>query len=94
MQALKALVVFMGVLLIVGLVALVYLIATGAHKSMGERPLAAPAAVPLAAGERVVETRPDGDRLYLRLQGPQGARILILSSETGEPLGELLLQRP
>ena len=94
MQGLKAIVIGMGVLLIVGVTVLVYLIATGAGKRAGEAstpgaPMTAPAAVSLQQGERLVEMRPDGPRLYLHIAGPAGARILILDAERGTPVGEI-----
>lgn len=90
MQGLKAIVIGMGVLLVVGVTVLVYLIATGAGKRAGDAsPMTAPAAVSLQQGERLVEMRPDGARLYLHIAGPEGARILILDAERGTPVGEI-----
>jgi len=101
MQALKTVVIAMGLLLIVGVTVLVYLIVSGAGKSAGGaagetgvEPMRAPASVGLQEGERLVEMRPDGPRLYLHIDGPDGARILVLESQTGAPLGEIDLSAP
>ncbi|MEQ8602437.1 MAG: hypothetical protein RIB45_03890 [Marivibrio sp.] len=95
MQALKGVVIFMGVLLIGGVTVLVYLIATGAGKRAEEAAaMRAPASIGLQAGERLVEMRPDGPRLYLHIDGPDGARILVLDAQDGAPLGEIDLNAP
>lgn len=90
MQALKALVIGMGVLLILGIVALVYAIVTDAGKKVA--PLADPGTpmrVMLPAGSAVKAIHPDGDRLYLHLETASGTRVLILDSATGRDLGTI-----
>ncbi|MBP5856510.1 hypothetical protein KAJ83_05785 [Marivibrio halodurans] len=90
MQALKALVIGMGVLLILGVVGLVYAIVTDAGKKVA--PLAGagtPMRVELPAGSAVKGIHPDGDRLYLHLETGSGTRILILDSATGRDLGSI-----
>lgn len=91
MQGLKALVIFLGVLIVLGLGVLVYGIATKAGKLGDAPPTFDEATVTLPAGASVVEMRPDGDRLYLRLSAPGGERILVLDRD-GNRLGEIKLE--
>lgn len=91
MQGLKALVIFLGVLIVLGLGVLVYGIATKAGK-LGDGP--APfedASVALPAGGSILEMRPAADRLYLRVETPAGERILVLDAE-GRKIGEIAVE--
>lgn len=104
MQALKAAVIGMGVLLVIGIIGLVYAIVTDAGKRDGApAPVADGPAVPQAAppmgeapvrvdlppGSEVVAVHPDGARLYLHLKTGAGARILVLDSATGAVIGRI-----
>ncbi len=97
--ALKGLVIGMGFLIVAGLGAVgfgLYIKAGGE----GGRPFATPApvamqpfgdvAVPLPAGCAIVEMKPDGGRLYLRI-GPAGscARVIVFDVAQGRVLGTL-----
>lgn len=104
MQALRLLVIVLGVLIVLALGLLAYgfyLKANdpGAKLFGGARPkvetvetTSGPLDIrlPLPAGCSIVEMRPDGQRLYLRI-GPDGAceRIVILDVEGGGVLGSI-----
>ena len=72
MRALKAMVIGMGVLIIIGVIVLVVLVAQrsgdqiGSVVADGKRPVAA--SVELPAGAEVMETRVGGERIVLRLR--------------------------
>ena len=89
MAALKVLVVAMGVLILVGLGAIIYVLATGAGLApggFGARRLALP------AGARVVEMAAAGERVVLRLEAPDGvARLLVVDPVRGRELGRIEL---
>ncbi len=99
-RALKILVAVMSTLLVLGMVMLIYgLLRKGVNGESAETPPPAPAspaknfgdrALPLPPGCTVMEMRPDGDRLYLRL-GPNGncARIIVVDTASGRLLGTL-----
>ena len=95
MQALKALVIVMGLLIVVGVVAVAATIAYRLGR-LAEAPAVARAggfaAVELAIPEgcRAVEAAPAGERLVLRLgDGRQCNRILIVDMNSGALLGRL-----
>jgi hypothetical protein len=93
MRSLKALVIFMGLLIVAGLGLVVY----GMVSQVSDMPEATAgfdeAEVPLPTGCSVVETRVDGDRLVVRTDGPDGfepcQRIIIIDLESGEVLGRV-----
>ena len=90
MAALKGLIIFMGILIVVGLGIVGVTIFNRMNKPKGEATEAAPAAVsaPMAgaprafggavlnvgAGCEIVETRPDAGRLVVRTDGPGACR--------------------
>lgn len=83
-QMLKGLVVGMGVLIVIGLAVIVVTIANrmaASSPARGERGGAISLEVP--AGSTVVETVADGDRLVLRLDTPDGPRIVVLDLRDG-----------
>jgi hypothetical protein len=98
MQGLKVAVVGMGVLLIVGVCALVYAIVAGAGKDAAPGGLAAGVASGLAVaapgGGELISVAPDGDRLFLHFKQEQGAQILILDLRSGDVLGEIDVSAP
>ncbi|WP_119460226.1 DUF6476 family protein [Rhodospirillaceae bacterium SYSU D60014] len=107
MQALKALVIIMGIMIIAG-VAVVVVTIYNRLGGMAEEPAptaSAPAPAPANFGEaalavpagcRVTSTAAAGDRLILQL-GPENsaagacAQILVLDMETGSLLGRFIL---
>ena len=109
MQALKALVIGMGVLLVLGIAGLVYAIVTDAGKrpsaeeapamgaapaQMGPAPMGnVPARIDVPAGTDLVAIHPDGGRLYLHLKTADGARILVLDASSGAALGSIEVRR-
>ena len=93
MQALKALVIGMGVLIVIGFILLVVGLANrfaGAGKSgFGEADVALP------DGCGIAETLVEGERLLLRLEGPAArgcAQIVVIDLESGAVRGRLRLQ--
>lgn len=100
-KAIKALVAFMGVLLIAGLAVLGWGL-SNTSKSVGK---AKPAvlgvatageafgtlAVPVPAGARVEQTLVVGERLVVRLSGAGGERLLVLDPAEGKVAGSFVL---
>ena len=97
MRALKALVIFMAIAIVVGVSVLATLILQRAQNLPGAVPVAAVPAAPMGAvptqklllpgGARVVETRLDGARIALRAALAGGGEALfIFDAATGRPL--------
>ncbi len=95
MHSIKALVIFMGLLILAGLGLLVYGVVSQVSETAGP---GAPggfdeSVVPLPIGCSVVETRVDGDRLVVRTDGPLGyeqcQKIIIIDLQSGEVLGRI-----
>jgi hypothetical protein len=102
MKAIKALVVFMGILLLAGLGLLGYGVATQTgKKSRPAATAAAPSApsaaafgavnVPVPAGARVEQTLVVGERVVLRLTGGGGERFVVLDPAEGTVSGSFVL---
>ncbi len=104
MQAVKALVIGLGVLLVSGIALLVYGISQKASDPQykmfrGKSPAVAPIAtfgearIPLPVDCTVAEMKPDGAHLYLRI-GPTGPceRIIIIDTQTGQATGSIWLR--
>jgi hypothetical protein len=101
MQSIKALVIFMGLLILAGLGLLVYGMVNQVSEVAGPSgPVARDdpggfdeVEIPLPAGCSVVETRIDGNRLVVRTDGPDGnepcRKIIIIDLESGEVLGRV-----
>jgi len=101
-KAIKALVAFMGVLIVAGLGLLGYGLMTTKN---GAKPRAATSAalstvavedfgavtVPVPAGARVEQTLVAGERVVLRLGGAGGERILVLDPAAGTVAGSFVL---
>jgi hypothetical protein len=103
MKLLKASVIIMGVLILVGLTVIVVVIINryGGDQATGNSParptsaIAAPVergfgerAIAIPKGAETVETRLDGNRMVVRLRLADGATaLLFLDSITGERLG-------
>jgi hypothetical protein len=94
MAALKVLVVAMGVLIVLGVGAIVYGIATRLDLS---KPVAFDGRVELPAGGRILDMTASGDRLVLRVAMPDGGeRLILVDLSRGKALGalELVKQQP
>ncbi|MCG8594772.1 MAG: hypothetical protein MI785_10450 [Kiloniellales bacterium] len=92
MQALKTLVIGMGVLIVIGFVLLVVGLANkfaqGGKAGFGDVEVAVP------DGCTVAETLAEGDRLLLRLEGPAArgcAQVMVIDLESGAVQGRLRL---
>ncbi|HEY5208910.1 MAG TPA: DUF6476 family protein [Stellaceae bacterium] len=103
MRGLKILVVTMGILLIVGIVALVVGIAYRVNHRVVTAPLIAHATVApngmphtltLPADAKIVSIQSDGDRVTVRLALPDGGETLMLVDwQTGRTLSTIELRR-
>ncbi|MCP4327797.1 MAG: hypothetical protein GY791_05095 [Alphaproteobacteria bacterium] len=107
MNALKAIVIIMGVLILIGSVVVVVTIfnrLTSGGDGEGETPTAAEAVAPrafgtrdldLPAGTRIIDLDEGGGRLYLQALLPGGEkRILVVDPDSGETLGTLRIPAP
>ena len=93
MRALKAMVIGMGVLIIVGVIVLIYaLVQKSADDLAGGFVPGKPtmtSSIDLPAGAEVVETRVGDQRIVLRLRLANGSgRLLILDAGTGGLIGQ------
>jgi Family of unknown function (DUF6476) len=96
MRGLKILVVIMGIMLVVGFVALIAVIAgrvtRGGSTPAGVRPFVGQA-VEIPRGARIEAMTAAPDRLVLDLVLPEGGRqLLIIDLATGAPLGTIELR--
>lgn len=82
-QALKIVVVTMGVLIVVGLTVLVVGVADRLQEARHARTAPDRVELALPEGARVVETVADGDRLLLRLDTARGTEILVVDLASG-----------
>lgn len=98
-KAIKALVAFMGILLVGGLALLGYGL-MNAKNSAKSRPVAVTAApvaeygalaVPVPAGARIEQTLVVGERVVLRLAGAGAERLLVLDPAEGKVVGSFVL---
>ncbi len=103
MQAIKALVLGMGVLIVAGLGLLGYGFYTQSDRLERGGGQTAPAAaasarafgevtVPLAAGGRITDVAAAAGRLAVRVAEPAGERILILDPSDGSVAGSFVLR--
>ena len=92
MAALKVLVGVMSVLIVLGVAAIVYGIATRLDLS---RPVALDGKIELPAGGRIVDMTSAGDRLVLRIALPDASeRLVVVDLARGRQLGTLEVVRP
>lgn len=99
-KAIKALVAFMGVLLVAGLAVLGWGL-SNTSKSVGKaKPVAAASApvaqfgalaVPVPAGARIEQALVVGERVVLRLAGGGSERLLVLDPAEGTVAGSFVL---
>jgi hypothetical protein len=82
-----ALVIILGVLILLGVVGLI----VAAVFRAGNRPPAdaSYAAMVLAPGERIESTQLDGNRILLRLSGPNGEELVVLEAGSGRVVGRI-----
>ncbi len=91
MQALRILVVVMGVMIVGGMVTLVMLLA----QKMGGAPAveAASATLDEPAGTQIVAAVPGGETVALHLRGGGPDRVVVVEARTGRVLGRVALAR-
>ena len=96
LRALLALVIFMGILIVTGMVVVGVTIANRlSNLGEGEKPAVAAGgfgevSVPVPAGCSIVETRPDGNRLVVRLgSGGRCDQLLVIDLRSGAVTGRL-----
>jgi len=89
MQALKFLVVTMGVLIVAGTVTLVVLLVQRAGGGGSEAALP-PMSLNLPAGSRIMGVAGAKDHFAVHVQRPDGDRILLLDARSGRVVGEIL----
>jgi hypothetical protein len=98
MQALKILVIAMGVLIIAGIGVLGYGLSRG-RPQPAARPGSAESAVasvfatqfPVPHGEKLEQISAAGDRVVLRFSSSDGDKLVLLDSHTGQLAGTVLL---
>ncbi|MDP6805971.1 MAG: hypothetical protein QF902_11685 [Rhodospirillales bacterium] len=103
MRALKALVIGMGILIVVGMALIAYGLYSKATDpgfapfSTDDDPTPAfgEASITLPSGCTIVEVQPDGARLYLRIGPPINdcERVIVLDALSGEILGTVEVTR-
>jgi hypothetical protein len=99
MKAIKALVIFMGVLLFAGLGLLVYAMSTKARQGASPPAIATAVTaaefgrveVPVPAGVRIEQMVAAGERVVLRLSGAGPDRLLVLDPAAGRLVGSFEL---
>lgn len=92
MRALKAMVIGMGVLIIVGVIFLIFAIVQKSGTGFGGEQTPVVSSVALPAGAEIVETRVGDKRIVLRLRlANGGGRLIILDLATGRLIGETAL---
>ena len=92
MQALKVLVVLMGLLIVAGVAIVGWTVYSRAGRMAGARPAAdfAGAALPIPPGCRLGQMESAEGRIWLRLEGGEACnRLLVLDAATGKLVGEL-----
>ncbi|MGI4939503.1 MAG: DUF6476 family protein [Janthinobacterium lividum] len=90
MRALKVAVVFMGVLIVGGVIVLFTVLAQRMSSGSG---VIASVVLDEPAGTRIAGTSTAPDRLVVQLQGGGPDRVLVLDTKTGRVLGRVGLAR-
>ncbi len=101
MRSLKALVIIMGILIVLGLGLFAWGISTklgemakGGDAAVAVTPWAAPVDVAIPPGARVTEARAEDGRLIVSLRFDNGdSRILLFDLETGQRIGAIRLNQ-
>ena len=86
----KVAVVFMGVLIVGGVIVLFTVLAQRMSSSSG--PIAS-AVLDEPAGTRIASTSAAPDRLVVQLQGGGPDRVVVVDTKTGRVLGRIVLAR-
>jgi hypothetical protein len=91
-QALKALVIGMGVLIVIGVTVIVVTVFNRIQDrdDNGAEPQRLEVAIP--AGATLLEVVPNGQRLVLRLETPDGAQIMVVNLRSGAVETTLVLR--
>ncbi len=93
MQALKAFVIFMGLLIVAGLALVVYSLVARLSEDTVVSGGFDETSVALPAGCTLAEARAEDGRLIVRIDGPMGQdscrQIIIVDLESGEVLGRV-----
>jgi len=87
-RALKVLVIVMGVLIVVGTVALVWVVVQRIGR-VAESPVPREVALQLPQGSRIAGIAGSDQELAIWVTGPQGDRVLLLDQRSGRVLGEI-----
>jgi hypothetical protein len=97
MQALKALVITLGILILIAFGFMVYGVATKFGKEDKEAPISSTfreTRVVIPAGARVLETNLGGGRVVVRVAKPDGGEALVLiDAESGKGAGLIHLDQ-
>ena len=93
MRGLKAMVIGMGVLIVVGVIVLIYAIVQKSEEELGDgldgHKWSVASRVVLPTGAEVVETLVSGERIVLRLRLKDGSgRLIILNAASGKVVGQ------
>ena len=96
LRYLKALVIFLGLLMVASLFVLVIMIADGATK-LDDTPVASSTSqgtgeglnIAIPPGARVTNITPEGDNLRVMLDTEQGQAMLLVDAATGEVLSRV-----
>lgn len=104
MKALKALVIGMGLLIVIGIALVGYGLSRskpqpGATMADSRTPTTLPEAkaayfsseLPVPKGGHLEQVTATGDRLVLRFSSPEGERLVLLDARTGQPAGTITL---
>jgi hypothetical protein len=91
-QALKALVIGMGVLIVIGVTVIVVTV----FNRIQDRPDSAAAPqqldVAIPAGATLLDVVPNGQRLVLRLETPDGPQVMVVNLRSGAVESTLVLR--
>jgi len=87
-RALKVLVIVMGVLIVVGTVALVWVVVQRIGR-VAESPVPREVSLQLPQGSRIAGIAGNDHGLAIWVTGPQGDRVLLLDQRSGRVLGEI-----
>jgi len=91
-RAIKAAVYIMGVLIVIGAVALVAAIVMKAERGKRAAPGFGELKLAVPAGASISGSRLDGDRLIIDVTSPQGGEVVIVDVKKGEVLGRVKLE--
>ncbi len=91
-QALKVLVIGMGMLIVVGVTVMVVTVINRVQERATASPPPARIAVTIPEGARLMAAVPDGERLVLRLETADGPQVLVVDLASGEIVVTVVLQ--